>query len=80
MIDPTPSEGASEPPLSDDAPESTVRGESDSRDESPACCPNCKSRDVRRSLSRGPFDAMVGLFGYKPHRCRWCRARYFSAE
>jgi len=52
----------------------------ESEDLARAACPRCKSRDVRRSRARGPIDLMMSAFGYRPHRCRWCRTRYFARD
>jgi hypothetical protein len=44
----------------------------------PPACPRCRRTDVRRSHSRGPVDALARALGFRPFRCRACRARYFA--
>jgi len=41
-------------------------------------CTACGHSDVRRSHSRGLFDGLVRTLGFKPYRCRGCRARFFA--
>ncbi len=42
-------------------------------------CPNCNGRNVRASLATGGIlDAMAGLFGYSPFRCRVCQHRFYK--
>ena len=40
-------------------------------------CPNCGSRDVRRSKQEGVFALLQRTFGRHPFRCRNCRIRFF---
>ncbi len=46
----------------------------------PPACPRCRRGDVRRSHARGPLDALARALGFRPFRCRACRARYFAAH
>jgi len=39
-------------------------------------CPSCGASDVRESHSRNVSDALLGLFGMVPYRCRACRSRF----
>jgi hypothetical protein len=41
-------------------------------------CTSCGRNDVRRSHSRGLFDGIARTLGFKPYRCRACRARFFA--
>jgi hypothetical protein len=41
-------------------------------------CSTCGRNDVRRSHSRGLFDGVARTLGFRPFRCRGCRARFFA--
>jgi len=41
-------------------------------------CPSCGGHDVRRSHSRGLFDAVLSKFGKFPFRCRACTRRFYQ--
>jgi len=41
-------------------------------------CPSCGGHDVRRSHSRGLFDAFLSKFGKFPFRCRACTRRFYQ--
>ena len=43
-------------------------------------CPECGSRDVRRSAGGHSFDALIGFLGLTPFRCRSCRVRFFMSS
>ena len=40
-------------------------------------CPSCGARDVRPSMPRGVWDAIVTAFGRFPMRCRQCQRRFY---
>ncbi|HYW42272.1 MAG TPA: hypothetical protein VE959_05415 [Bryobacteraceae bacterium] len=40
-------------------------------------CPNCGTRDVRHSHSRGVLDAIYAAFHRHPMRCRQCQKRFY---
>jgi DNA-directed RNA polymerase subunit RPC12/RpoP len=42
-------------------------------------CPECGGPDIRRSLPRGPIDAIFLRLGKKPLRCRACSYRFYRA-
>ena len=41
-------------------------------------CNACGHADVRRSHSLRFLDGVAGTLGFKPFRCRGCRARFFA--
>jgi hypothetical protein len=36
--------------------------------------------DVRRSMRRGPIDAVMLMLGKSPFRCRACGNRFYQSE
>ena len=42
-------------------------------------CRHCRSEDVRRSSTRGPFERVVrAVFGLRAYRCRYCGDRFLA--
>jgi predicted Zn-ribbon and HTH transcriptional regulator len=39
-------------------------------------CPQCGSRDTRKSYPSGLIDALMMMFELTPYRCRQCRKRF----
>lgn len=46
----------------------------------PAQCPECQSKQVRRSRRRGALERIFSLLGYLPYRCRDCKHRFFFGQ
>ena len=42
----------------------------------PFCCPNCKSKNVRSSLSKSFWETASKVLGFFPLRCRDCDERW----
>jgi len=43
----------------------------------PERCPACGRRDIRPSVARGPWDAVMRFFSLSPYRCRACSHRFY---
>lgn len=44
----------------------------------PVACPNCGSRDIRKSRAMGQVDLLRKRIGLNPFRCRGCFSRFLS--